>query len=67
MKFEKGKYKNLMVQLYDDDWGIDDTIGYCNVDWMPCIENSGKWMVNKIYDLDGPAKLMKKFPEAKFG
>lgn len=56
LKFTEGNYRPLYLKVYDDDAFGDDPLGYCEVDWKSCLENSGRWAINKIFKLNGPAE-----------
>ena len=35
----------------------DDVLGYKEIEWKTCLENSGKWMINDLVELDGPEDI----------
>jgi len=45
----------------------DDVLGSKEIEWKTCIENSGKWMVNDLIELDGPEEIKLKKNITSFG
>ena len=61
VKFLEGNYRKLYVEIYDKDgwFSGDDPLGHCEIDWWNCIKGSGRWKINNIFPLKGPAELRK--------
>ena len=44
----------VRITLRDSDlMASDDVLGYSTIDWSSCIQKSGKWAVNNIFELQG--------------
>lgn len=39
--------------VLDEDVGLDEKLGYADVEWMECFENPTQWMINKVIPLQG--------------
>lgn len=47
----------MRVEVWDDDLGIDDSIGFVELPLLPILSSPGVWTVNGLYDLKIPTGL----------